>query len=262
MHSQYSIGIEKLRNQDGDQMRSTPMLRDQPPDGAVNTVIARESVFSQVHRYIRDKILRGGYPEGTRLIETSIAAELNISRTPVREALVLLAGQDLVTTPEGGGFVVSNVREQLLDILDIRVALESHAVARAAGDISSTEIESLEQLCTEMEALPSEQVDLRADMNRKFHEMLIGAAHNRRLAKMVGEYQDYFRIAQPLFDPAAVQRTQAEHRGIVNALRDHDTELASRLVAGHIRNAGAHIMSQLDKNRKAQKVTFSTPGKT
>lgn len=214
----------------------------------VSAIIARESVFSQVHRYIRDKILRGHYPEGTRLFENSIASELNISRTPVREALVLLAGQDLVRTLEGGGFVVGDVRQQLLDILEIRVALETHAVAGAATDISNEEIARLQSLCREMETLPPGEIDRRAELNRKFHETLIGASHNRRLVKMVGEYQDYFRIAQPLFDPEAIRRTQAEHRAIVQALRDRDIELAKRLVAEHIRNAGAHIMNQLTRN--------------
>lgn len=219
---------------------------------SMNAVIARESVFVQVHRYIRDKILRGYYPEGARLIESSIAAELNISRTPVREALVLLVGQDLVRTVDGGGFAVGDVRLQLQDILDIRVALESHAVAAAAANMSEDEIAQLENLCARMEALPSQEIEERADLNRKFHEMLIGASHNRRLVKMVGDYQDYFRIAQPLFDPEAIRRTQSEHRAITQALRDRDIEKAKRLVAEHIRNAGAHIMSQLEKNSQAQ----------
>lgn len=219
---------------------------------SMNAVIARESVFVQVHRYIRDRILRGYYPEGARLIESSIAAELNISRTPVREALVLLVGQDLVRTVDGGGFAVGDVRLQLQDILDIRVALESHAVAAAAANMSEDEIAQLENLCARMEALPSQEIEERADLNRKFHETLISASHNRRLVKMVGDYQDYFRIAQPLFDPEAIRRTQSEHRAITQALRDRDIEKAKRLVAEHIRNAGAHIMSQLEKNSQAQ----------
>ena len=222
---------------------------------SMNAVIARESVFVQVHRYIRDRILRGYYPEGARLIESSIAAELNISRTPVREALVLLVGQDLVRTVDGGGFAVGDVRLQLQDILDIRVALESHAVAAAAANMSEDEIAQLENLCARMEALPSQEIEERADLNRKFHETLISASHNRRLVKMVGDYQDYFRIAQPLFDPEAIRRTQSEHRAITQALRDRDIEKAKRLVAEHIRNAGAHIMSQLEKNSQAQQAT-------
>lgn len=212
----------------------------------MNSLISRESVFSQVHRYVRNRILRGEYPEGTRLLENRIASELSISRTPVREALVLLAGQNLVRTLDGGGFVVTDVRQQLLDILDIRIALECHAVSRAAPKISADRIERLERLCDEMEALSPEEIDTRAEMNRRFHEILIEAAQNTRLTEMVNDYQDYFRTAQPLFDPAAIRRTQAEHRAIARALQDRDVELATRLVAEHIRNAGLHIMRQFE----------------
>lgn len=240
-------------------MRSRPMLHDQHPEGTVNTVIARERVFSQVHRYIRDKILRGGYPEGTRLIETSIAAELNISRTPVREALVLLGGTGLVRILENGGFVVCDVYQQLIDIIDIRVALETHAVANAVRNISNEDIAMLERLCVEMEATAPAEIDRRAELNRKFHETLVGAAHNQRLIKMIGDYQDYFRIAQPLYiDPEALRQTQAEHRGITEAIRLHDVDLAPRLVSEHIRNAGAHIIRHFKENNRLSKVDHAS----
>ncbi len=214
-------------------------------------VIARERVFSQVYRYIRARILRGEYPEGTRLIETSIAAELNISRTPVREALVLLQGRGLVGTLDSGGFVVGNARQQLIDILDIRVALECHAVTKAAPHISEEEIDRLDQLCGAMEAIEPAETDLRAELNRRFHETLVGASHNGRLVKMVSDYQDYFQIAQPLFDPEIIRRTQAEHRAITEAMRRHDADLASRLVGEHIRNAGAHVTRPVEEDRES-----------
>lgn len=216
----------------------------------MNALISRESVFSQVHRYVRNRILRGEYRQGVRLLENRIAAELNISRTPVREALVLLAGQGLVRTLDGGGFIVCDVRQQLLDILDIRIALECHAVARAAPHIRDVEISMLEGLCDEMEALSPEEIDARAALNRRFHEILIGASKNARLVEMVNDYQDYFKTVQPLFDPDAIRRTQAEHRAIARALHDHDVERATRLVAEHIRNAGSHIMRQFEARNR------------
>ena len=207
----------------------------------MNGVIARERVFSQVHRYLRDKILRGEYPQGARLIETDIAAELNVSRTPVREALVLLQGQDLVSTPEGGGFVVADPRQQLSDILDIRVALETHAVVKAAQRIDGREIALLDKICDDMEALRVDDIDCRAELNRRFHETLVGAAHNQRLVKMVGNYQHYFHVIQPLYDAEMIRNTQAEHRAITNALRHRDIAKATRLVAEHITNSGELI---------------------
>ena len=211
----------------------------------MNGVIVRERVFPQVHRYLRDKILRGEYPRGARLIETDIAAELNVSRTPVREALVLLQGQDLVATLESGGFVVADSRQQLSDILDIRVALETHAVAKAAQRIDGKEIAALDGICAEMEALQVEAIDHRAELNRQFHETLVGAAHNRRLVKMVGTYQDYFHVIQPLYDAELIRKTQAEHRAITDALRHRDITKATRLVAEHITNSGELIARKL-----------------
>ena len=207
----------------------------------MNGVITRERIFPQVHRYLRDKILRGEYPQGARLIEIDIAAELNVSRTPVREALVLLQGQDLVSTLEGGGFVVADPRQQLSDILDIRVALETHAVVKAAQRIDGKEIALLDKICDDMEALRVDDIDRRAELNRRFHETLVGAAHNQRLVKMVGNYQHYFHVIQPLYDAEMIRNTQAEHRAIANALRRRDIAKATRLVAEHITNSGELI---------------------
>lgn len=227
----------------------------------MNSVIARERVFSQVHRYLRDKILRGEYPQGTRLIETDIAGELNVSRTPVREALVLLQGQDLVSTIESGGFVVADPRQQLSEILDIRVALETHAIAKAVQRFDEGDIARLEGICADMEALRVDEFAARADLNRQFHETLVGAAHNRRLAKMVVSYQDYFNVIQPLFDSEAIHKTQAEHRAITDALRRRDSATATRLVAEHIMNSGELIAQKFVSNNQRQ-VAQSQPGRT
>jgi DNA-binding GntR family transcriptional regulator len=207
----------------------------------MNSVITRQRVFSQVHRYLRDRILRGEYPRGTRLIETDIAAELNVSRTPVREALVLLQGQDLVATSGSGGFVVADPRQQLSEILDVRVALETHAVAKAVQRFDDDDIARLEGICAEMEALRVDEIAPRAELNRRFHETLVGAAHNRRLVNMVVNYQDYFHVIQPLYDAEMIRRTQAEHRAITDALRRRDGATATRLVAEHITNSGELI---------------------
>lgn len=200
-------------------------------------IIVREKVASQVHRYLLDRILRGDIAEGARLIETDIAAELSVSRTPVREALVLLQGKDFVTPIDGGGYAVCDFRKELIDILDIRVALESHAVRKAASVIADDEIDVLGRICDEMERLPVDAIAARAEVNRRFHETLVSATRNRRLVKAVNEYQYYFVTAQPLFDAESILHTQQEHRCIVAALRARDGETAARLVAEHIARA-------------------------
>lgn len=209
--------------------------------------ITRESVASQVQRHLRNRILLGDYPEGTRLIETELAAELQVSRTPVREALVSLQGKDLVRSLKTGGYVVCDLRAELVDILELRTALETYAVRKAVPRITDEEIDAIEALCDQMEAVSPKRAEQRAELNRKFHEALVSAAGNRRLVKLVGEYQDYFAVAQPLFDPEFSRRTQQEHRDIVAAIRRRDARAASELVETHINHARDQITGSEDQ---------------
>ena len=199
--------------------------------------IVRDRVSSQVHRYLRDKIVRGELGEGTRLVEIEIAAELGVSRTPVREALWQLRSMDLVRPIANGGYEVTDIRRELLDILDVRAALEAYAVRRAAERIGDAQLGELARVCESMERLPFAAAEQRAALNRHFHEALVGAAGNGRLLRMVNEYQDYFVVAQPLFDAAFVQRTQREHREILEALEARDPDRTAERVIGHILGA-------------------------
>lgn len=207
------------------------------------TVIVRERVSMQVERHLRNKIAQGFLPAGSRLVEEEIASELKVSRTPVREALVLLQGKDLVSPIKGGGFEVRDFRRELLDMLDVRIALETHAVRKVAVRNNAALVGELTAICTLMEALPTRAVDDRAQLNRKFHELLIGAAENPRLVRIVNDYQEYFGVAQKLFDPKFIERTEREHREIVAALKGGDAEKVARAVAAHIEGAGEFIMS-------------------
>lgn len=208
--------------------------------------ITRESVASQVQRHLRNRILLGEYPEGTRLIETELAAELQVSRTPVREALLGLQGKDLVRPLRTGGYVVCDLRAELVDILELRTALETYAVRKAVSRITEDEIDAIETLCDQMEAVSPRRTEERAELNRKFHEAVVSAAGNRRLVKLVGEYQDYFSVAQPLFDPEFSRQTQQEHREIVAAIRRRDAAAASDLVEAHINHARDQITASED----------------
>lgn len=216
------------------------------------TVIVRERVSMQVERHLRNKIAQGALPAGSRLIEEEIAAELNVSRTPVREALVLLQGKDLVHSLKGGGFEVRDFRRELLDMLDVRIALETHAVRKIAKRSNAGLVRELAAISTAMEALPARAVPERAQLNRKFHELLIGAAENPRLVRIVNDYQEYFASAQPLFDPKFIERTEREHREIVAALSEGDADKVARAVAEHIEGAGEFIMSHQNPEEGSQ----------
>jgi len=206
--------------------------------------IIRDRVSDQVHRYLRDKIIDGEFIEGKRLVELDIAAELGVSRTPVREALWQLKSMDLIRSAGASGYEVTNVKQELLNILDIRAALEAHAVRRAAGVIGRDQLARIAQLCDDMEQLPFEASDKRAKLNRRFHEELIRASGNERLLRLVSDYQEYFSVAQPLFDKKFIVGTQREHRAILDALNERDGDKAAELIIRHILGAAKFLQTR------------------
>jgi DNA-binding GntR family transcriptional regulator len=202
--------------------------------------ITRDRVSDQVHRYLRDKIIDGELAEGKRLVETDIASELGVSRTPVREALWQLKSMNLIRS-EGTGYTVVNVKKELLDILDIRAALEAHAVRRAARVIDDGGLNRISEICDGMESLPFHASEERGKLNRQFHEELVRASGNERLLHLIGDYQDYFTVVQPLFDESFLKGTQREHREILGALRKRDADNTAALVTQHILGAAKFI---------------------
>lgn len=207
------------------------------------SLIVKDRVSDQVHRYLRDKIIDGEFGEGKRLIEVDIAAELGVSRTPVREALWQLRSMNLIRQV-GTGYEVSNVKRELLEILEVRAALESYAVRRAAKLITKEQLTVLAETCDKMEQLPFGATEQRARCNRRFHEELIRAAGNERLMNLVRDYQDYFTVVQPLFDEKFIARTQREHRAILAALRQGDDEKAAASVTQHVLGAAKFLESK------------------
>ena len=202
--------------------------------------IVRDRVSAQVHRYLRDKIIDGEFSEGKRLVELDIAAELGVSRTPVREALWQLRSMNLIRSI-GTGYEVTNVKRELLEILDIRAALEAHAVRRAATAIDNAQISRISEICTEMEALAFDAVAKRGELNRLFHEELVKASGNERLLNMVSDYQGYFTVAQPLFDKKFITKTQREHRDILAALKERNGDQAAQLIVEHVLGAAEFL---------------------
>jgi DNA-binding GntR family transcriptional regulator len=204
-------------------------------------LIVKSKMSDQVRRLLREGIVKGEIAEGTRLVEVDIAARLGVSRTPVREALWQLCGMDLVHRLEHGGYEVGNVRRELVDILDIRAALECHAARRAAVVITDEQVADMLSICERMEALAVEQFERRAALNRSFHSAIIEASGNRPLSRLVDGYYEYFEVAQPLYDRKQIEKTQREHREILESLASRDPDRAANVVGKHITAAASFI---------------------
>src|SRR5215472_924573 len=139
----------------------------------------------QIHDELREAILAGRLEPGTRLRAEALGERLRVSRTPVREALVLLAREGLVEIePRRGASVRAFDASDLMDLYEVRALIEPHAAARAATRIGTDAIERLYELCGLAEARSAsdgESVAAWLSLNDEFHGIILAAADSTRL---------------------------------------------------------------------------------
>lgn len=213
-----------------------------PPTGfgALGWQAARPDRMSrQVYRHLREAIIAGTLAPGTRLREIELAQTLNVSRTPLREAIARLISDRLVRPLPRGGVEVIDTERELSDIYQIRTALEGCAARQAAARITPAALAALQDLVDQSIALPFEAVEQRIAVNTAFHDALCRASGSPRLIEMIGEFREFFLNERGLrrFDRDDTNAAVDEHQAIVDALRAHDGERAEALVRRHLLNA-------------------------
>lgn len=188
---------------------------------------------------IKDAILLGQLGPNQALIEEQLAAMLDISRTPVREALALLEHEGLIGSRAGRGlFVCTVTREQFVEMFVANEAVEPYLVrqaARNASDQQLTELtDTLEQAQTSVIA-SNEAGFLQA--SRNFHRLVGVAAGNAPLTEFVVRNEErtdmYLLSTAKALDPATMEASNREHGAILGALQEHDPEAAARLAIYH-----------------------------
>lgn len=182
----------------------------------------------RVYREILKRITTGVWGAGVRLIEREIANELNVSRTPVRAAFERLFSEGVLELVPNKGAVVADVSvDDLLEILEIRRALEALTCSLAVSRLSSEEVKELEEILTEMKKAVAENDLYRySDLNNRFHHILVSASGNRRLAKILETLKTQmvrYRITS-LLCPGRVANSIAEHEALVKAVIRSQTE--------------------------------------
>jgi DNA-binding GntR family transcriptional regulator len=215
---------------------------------------SRPSSPTTVHSYayegIRNRILNGSLAPGTALIQTTLAAELNVSLTPVREALRDLATEGLVTQLPHKGTVVSAVGiDDAIEINQIRLKLEPDAIAAATRTITPNGLRAVEELFDRLtQASDGEWVAL----NREFHLALIAATPSDRVR---GILTNLASLAALQVGAAISHRRgtgpEQEHRAILDALQQGDASKAHDEVERHLR----HSLVSLEDARRAASIT-------
>lgn len=197
-------------------------------------VTRSDRVADQVYRHLRKTIMSGEIAAGTRLREVEIASAMNVSRTPVREAISRLIGDWLVHEISTGGVEVTDVMAEAADIYHIREALELCAARLAAVRITAEQLNRLEGL---VEETPTASFKERVRINQKFHLTIAEASGSRRLLEMIRGFRelflDYRWISRQNSDYA--HRAYDDHKKIVAALRAKSPSQVERLLRAHLK---------------------------
>jgi DNA-binding GntR family transcriptional regulator len=195
------------------------------------------TVRERAARELRDRILTGALPAGTRLDLDAITKEFSTSRTPVREALLELSYDGLVkVAPRSGITVIGISPEDLLDSFTILGVLTGQAAAWAARRVTPEGVKRLRDLATDIDA------------NWEFHREIHQAAHSRRL---MAQIRQAVRVVPSNFlamFPEHEHNSMDDHQALVSALADGDAEKARDIAERHVLDAGHSLASRLESS--------------
>lgn len=204
------------------------------------------SLRERVYNALREDILNGKYKIGDNLIEMKIAAELNVSRTPVREAVRQLEFEGLVESIPNKGVTVKGITEKdIEDIYKIRVVLEELSVKWALKEITDEDIKKLQDVYELMEFYTAKgDVNQIAALNTKFHEIIFNAAKSNVLKNILRDFQFYVKLArhESLTTPGRKEEALREHFNILSALKERNLEEAVSAITVHVRNSSRNII--------------------
>jgi len=191
-----------------------------------------------VYRALRHGIVHGDLAPGERLRSDALATELNVSRTPVREALRKLEAEGLVAHA-GSRLVVRAFTEQdLTELFYVREALEGMAARLAAENATPAEIDAIRELLEDMDAVRQRKdVGVFRRLTAEFHQLVCRASHNDRLLQLSQSLLDHVRQFQTstLYREGRLAEALNEHRKLLAAIEARDGESAERLAREHRR---------------------------
>ena len=200
--------------------------------------LARRALYEEVAEQLRQRIFARQLEPGAWIDELKIAAEMGISRTPLREALKVLAVEGLVTMkPRRGAYVAETSRDDVTQVYHLLALLESDAAAEVARKATDAQLAELQALHDRLER-QLKQRDAFFATNEAFHFKLLEIAGNRWRRQIVADLRKIMKINRhhSLFRQGRLEDSLAEHRAMMAALRARDARRVARLMKEHFAN--------------------------
>jgi DNA-binding GntR family transcriptional regulator len=201
------------------------------------------------YAYLRERILSGQYAGGTRVDVNEIAAAVGASRMPVREALRQLDAEGLVTIrPNRGAVVTALTPDDVLDVFEMRAALEALAVRVALPRLDENALADLAQIADRMDRSRGHGAAWLRHHD-DFHAAICAMSGRARLieqtARLRRHVEPYLRVHVGVYDPP--EMLGSEHRELLAALRAGDPARAEAAMREHVERGGAHVVDVLKK---------------
>jgi DNA-binding GntR family transcriptional regulator len=200
--------------------------------------LAPRALYEEVAELLRQRIFRRELEPGSWIDEVKLAQEYGISRTPLREALKVLAAEGLVTMKVRRGAYVTEVSERdLAEVYHLLALLESDAAAVVAEHGTGAQLKELHKLHKELEAAVKDRERFFA-VNERFHMRLLELADNRWRNQMVADLRKVMKLNRhnSLLKSGRVQESLAEHAAVMQALAGRDPVAARERMQEHFRN--------------------------
>ena len=228
------------------------------PDYPGETSSPRSLLPQRIADSLRDMIVENVLPPGSRIRERAMTERLDVSRTPLREALKVLAGEGLVELLPNRGAVVSDpTLAEVSEMLQVQAHLEDMAAYQFCERASDAEIEAILAMHYEMLAYFHRRERLPYfKLNQTIHRAIVEGAHNKTLASFHGMLSArlYRFRYQPNLRHEHWQSAVDEHEEIVAAIRDRDANRLSHALKDHLRSTSAKLSSlDSDDDPEAQK---------
>lgn len=202
---------------------------------SASLTLTPRALYVEVAEQLRQRIFRRELEPGSWIDELRIAEEFGISRTPLREALKVLAAEGLITMKVRRGAYVTEISEKdLRDVYHLLSLLESDAAGVVAGSAQPGELAELEKLHKELELAVGER-DRFFTLNEQFHVRLLELADNRWRSQMVADLRKVMKLNRhnSLLKQGRIEDSLSEHRAIMAALLVRDTSAAVLAMRKH-----------------------------
>lgn len=206
----------------------------------MSTPVTIPAAADRAYDHVKRAIIRGDLPGGTAISENALCQEIGVSRTPVHEAFLRLAAEDLLTLESRKGAVVRPMSpNEAADVLEMREAIESTAAARVVTDGRVADVTPILRavLAEQEQAVVAGDVDRFVEVDAEFHGAVIGASRNAiavMFARTLRDRQQRLRHQLMRVQPAQLQASLDDHRALATALEAGDAARYAEVLSAHV----------------------------